>query len=67
MKESTDHRDFVSYHHHPRTSLNWHIDMLAEGKSVWTEISGFSEPRKLETPVSLVFYISRPIPLLSPP
>ena len=60
------HRDFVSYHH-PRAAPNWHIDMLVEGKSVWTEISGPSESRMLGTPVSPVFYISSSVHLPSPP
>lgn len=56
----SDHRGFVSYHHHPRVALDWLIDMLVERESVWTEISGLSESRKLETPVFPVFYINPP-------
>ena len=36
----------------------WLIDMLVETESVWTEISGLSDPRKLETPCPLFFYIN---------
>ena len=43
------------------------IDMLVERESVWTEISGLSEPRKLETPVFLGFYINSPVCLPFPP
>lgn len=48
-------------------SSSWPIDMLVEGKSVSTEISGPSESRKLSTPVFLVFYISPPVRLAFPP
>jgi hypothetical protein len=43
------------------------IDMLVKTESVWTEISGLSESRKLETPVLLSFYINPPVCLASPP
>lgn len=57
-----DHRDFCVL-----PSSSWPIDMLVEGKSVSTEISGPSESRKLSTPVFLVFYISPPVRLAFPP
>jgi hypothetical protein len=66
-KVQSDHHDFASYHHHLRIALNWLINMLVERKSVWTETSALSDPRKLETPVFLVFYINPPVRLAFPP
>lgn len=43
------------------------LDMLVGRKSIRTEFSGLSEPRKLETPVCLVFYINPPVRLSFPP
>ena len=47
--------------HHPLIP-----DMLVKRKSIWTEISGLAEPRKLETPVFPVSYINPPVRLLLP-